>query len=117
MSRHLIVTMVNVAGAHHDTGRLVVDRSEYEAQMREQQHQEDVLRRLADPSTPEGVVAQKAYRRIAELLEELKLDEGHLELATQAGCSLLTTPIPLSPSHSVTPVPPSLNCKPMAKPV
>ena len=67
-----------------------MDRSEYEAQVREQQHQEDVLRRLADASTPEGVVAQKAYRRLGELLEELKLDEGHMELATQAGCSLST---------------------------
>ena len=63
-----------------------MDRAEYEAQLREQQHQEEVLRRLADPSTPEGVVAQKAYRRIAQLLEELKLDESHLELATQASC-------------------------------
>lgn len=53
--------------------------------MREQQQLEEVLRRLADPSSPEALVAQKAYRRIAELLEELKLDEGHLELATQAG--------------------------------
>ena len=97
---------VNVAGAHHDTGRLAVDRSEYEAQLREQQHQEDVLRRLADPSTPEGVVAQKAYRRVGELLEELKLDEGHLELATQAGCSLITNPFPLILPHSVAPVNP-----------
>ena len=63
---------------------MAVDRSEYEAELREQQHLDDVMRRLADPSTPEGVVAQKAYRRIAELLEELKLDEGHLSLATEA---------------------------------
>ena len=76
------------AGVHHDNGRLAVERGEYEAQLREQQHQEEVLRRLADPSTPEGAVAQKAYRRIAELLEELKLDDSHLELATQASnCS------------------------------
>ena len=77
------------AGVHHDSGRLAVDRPEYEAQLREQQHQEEVLRRLADPSTPEGGVAQKAYRRIRELLEELKLDESHLELATQARRPLL----------------------------
>lgn len=86
---------------HHDSGRLAVDRAEYEAQLREKQHQDDVMRRLADPSTPEGVVAQKAYRRIAELLEELKLDEGHLELATQVGCSLSSqapSPIPPPPS-------------------
>ena len=75
--------MLVLAGVHHDAGRLAVKRSEYEAQLREQQHQEEVLRRLADPSTPEGGVAQKAYRRIGELLEELKLDESHLELATQ----------------------------------
>ena len=114
MSRHLIVITVSVAGAHHDTGRLAVDRSEYEAQLREQQHQEEVLRRLADASTPEGVVAQKAYRRIAELLDELKLDEGHLELATQAGCLPFTTLFPFIPPHLVPP--PWCTCNTVAKP-
>ncbi|KAL3149213.1 hypothetical protein ABBQ32_002039 [Trebouxia sp. C0010 RCD-2024] len=71
-------------GVHHDSGRLAVGRADYEAELREQQHLDDVMRRLADPSTPEGMVAQKAYRRITELLEELKLDEGHLDFATQA---------------------------------
>ena len=83
---------------HHDSGRLAVDRAEYEAQLREKQHQDDVMRRLADPSTPEGVVAQKAYRRIAELLEELKLDEGHLELATQVDYSQAPPSTPPPPS-------------------
>lgn len=69
-----------------------MDRADYEAELREQQHLDDVMRRLADPSTPEGVVAQKAYRRITELLEELKLDEAHLDFATQARFSLLSVP-------------------------
>lgn len=67
-------------------------RADYEAELREQQHLDDVMRRLADPSTPEGMVAQKAYRRITELLEELKLDEGHLDFATQARLSLPSFP-------------------------
>jgi len=46
-------------------------------------HQEDIMQRIADASTPEGHVAHKAYRRISELVDELKLDEGHTELAHQ----------------------------------
>ena len=120
VTMYMILLIVNVAGAHHDTGRLAVDRSEYEAQLREQQHQEDVLRRLADPSTPEGVVAQKAYKRIGQLLEELKLDEGHLDLATQAGSSLLTSSLPLfrhTFTHICTPLRHPLHLRTGAKPV
>ena len=61
-----------------------MDRAEVEALQHEWQHQEDVMQRIADASTPEGHVAHKAYRRIGELVDELKLDEGHTELAQQA---------------------------------
>ncbi len=71
------------AGAHHETGRPTVERAEVEALQHEWRHQEDIMQRIADASTPEGHVAHKAYRRISELVDELKLDEGHTELAHQ----------------------------------
>jgi len=71
------------AAAHHETGRPTVDRAEVEALQHEWRHQEDIMQRIADASTPEGHVAHKAYRRISELVDELKLDEGHTELAHQ----------------------------------
>ena len=48
------------------------------------------MQRIADASTPEGHVAHKAYRRIGELVDELKLDEGHTELAQQASANSTT---------------------------
>ena len=69
----------------------MVERAEFEALQHEWQHQEDVMQRLADASTPEGHVANKAYRRISELVDELKLDEAHIELAQQASPTQLST--------------------------
>ena len=60
-----------------------MDRAEVEALQHEWRHQEDIMQRIADASTPEGHVAHKAYHRISELVDELKLDEGHTELAHQ----------------------------------
>jgi len=70
-----------------------VERAEVEALQHEWQHQEDIMQRIADASTPEGHVAHKAYRRISELVDELKLDEGHTELAHQVGSSKPTNHI------------------------
>ncbi|KAL0025228.1 hypothetical protein WJX77_008845 [Trebouxia sp. C0004] len=70
-------------GPHQETGRPTVERAEVEALQHEWRHQEDIMQRIADASTPEGHVADKAYRRISELVDELKLDEGHTELAHQ----------------------------------
>ncbi len=89
--RNIIKCVCNAlrTGAHVESGRLVVERAEVEALQREWQHQEDVMQRLADPTTPEGNVAHKAYRRIGELIDELKLDESHIELAQQASSNPL----------------------------
>ncbi len=70
-----------------------MERAEVEALQHEWQHQEDIMQRIADASTPEGHVAHKAYRRISELVDELKLDEGHTELAHQVGSSKPTNHI------------------------
>ena len=80
--------MVPVAGVHHDAGRLPVERAEYDALLRERQHQEEVLQRLADPSSAEGRVVQKALQRMTELVDNLNLDDAHIELAQEV-CLLL----------------------------
>lgn len=71
------------AGAYDRSGRPHVDPVEYEAMQREWQHQQEVMRRLADQSTAESSVVQKAYRRISQLVAELKLDDRHLEVAQE----------------------------------
>ncbi len=76
-----------------------MDRAEVEALQHEWRHQEDIMQRIADASTPEGHMAHKAYRRISELVDELKLDEGHTELAHQVGSSKATNHIPQACKH------------------
>ena len=90
---YLVICNEFCAGAHHETGRPTVERAEVEALQHEWRHQEDIMQRIADASTPEGHVAHKAYRRISELVDELKLDEGHTELAHQVGSSKPTNHI------------------------
>ena len=76
------------AGQYQESGRPTVESAEFEVAQQQWQHQRDVTRRLADQSTPEGHILHKAYHRISQLVDELKLDERCLELAQEVCSSL-----------------------------
>lgn len=56
---------------------------EAETLQSEWRRHESVMRSIADPTTPEGIVAKRAFDRITELAAELGFDQSIVELGHQ----------------------------------